>query len=189
VGETTVAVNLALALHRQSRRVGPIDTDLYGPDVPRMFGLRRRAEANQISVQAAPLQPHSRLDKLNRYGVDLVSAAFLLGEDQAVAVEAPIAQLLVLPLFSDVDWSDVDCLVVDLPPGTADIRQAVLGLRRRSPQYVRFVPEAWVNEGPGLLIATVSGRPGASAGGGWDLGAGWRTRPCSMDGCAPGPAE
>jgi ATP-binding protein involved in chromosome partitioning len=166
VGKTTVAVNLALALHAQGRRVGLIDADLYGPDVPRMFGLRRRAHARQISIIAGPRQPHSKLEKVNQHGIDLASAAFLLGESQAVGVEAPIAQLLVRRLFTDIDWSDVDCLVVDLPPGTADIQQFVLALRRKR-LYVLLVvtPQVVAHQDVRRLVADLRYRSAVTLGG------------------------
>jgi NUBPL iron-transfer P-loop NTPase len=95
VGKTTVAVNLALALSARGSRTGLIDADLYGPDVPRMMGLRRRAEAQSVTLFARPGAPDSRLETVGRHGVQLASAAFLLGENQALAVGGGIAQLLV----------------------------------------------------------------------------------------------
>jgi ATP-binding protein involved in chromosome partitioning len=87
VGKTTVAVNLALALTAQGQRTGLIDADLYGPDVPRMMGLRRRAEASSVTLFARPGAPDSRLQTVSQLGVQLASAAFLLGENQALAVQ------------------------------------------------------------------------------------------------------
>jgi ATP-binding protein involved in chromosome partitioning len=128
VGKTTVAVNLALALTAQGHRAGLIDADLYGPDVPRMMGLRRRAEASSVTLFARAGAADSRLQTVSQHGVQLASAAFLLGENQALAVGGGIAQLLVRRLVSDSDWDDLDYLVMDLPPGTADIQQFVFAL-------------------------------------------------------------
>ena len=97
VGKTTVAVNLALALTAQGQRTGLIDADLYGPDVPRMMGLRRRAEASSVTLFARPGAPDSRLQTVSQHGVQLASAAFLLGENQALAIQGGMAQLLVRP--------------------------------------------------------------------------------------------
>jgi ATP-binding protein involved in chromosome partitioning len=131
VGKTTVAVNLALALTGQGQRVGLVDADLYGPDVPRMMGLRRRAEASHVTLFAKAGAAESRLETVTAHGVRLASAAFLLGENQGLGIGGGIAQLLVRRLISDSDWGDVDYLVIDLPPGTADIQQFVFALTGR----------------------------------------------------------
>jgi ATP-binding protein involved in chromosome partitioning len=123
VGKTTIAVNLALALTATGCRTGLIDADLYGPDVPRMMGLRRPSETSGVTLFARPGTPGSRLETVSRHGVRLASAAFLLGENQALAVDGRIAQLLVRRLIADSAWGDLDYLVMDLPPGTADIQQ------------------------------------------------------------------
>jgi len=95
VGKTTVAVNLALALTARGCRTGLIDADLYGPDVPRMMGLRRNTETSAVTLFARPGAPGSRLETVSRHGVQLASAAFLLGENQALAVDGSVAQLMV----------------------------------------------------------------------------------------------
>ena len=131
VGKTTVAVNLALALTAQGQRAGLVDTDLYGPDVPRMMGLRRRADASGVTLFARRGAAASRLQTVSQHGVQLASAAFLLGENQGLAIHGGIAQLLVRRLISDSDFEGLDYLVVDLPPGTADIQQFVFALSGR----------------------------------------------------------
>ncbi|HEY6310953.1 MAG TPA: P-loop NTPase, partial [Streptosporangiaceae bacterium] len=138
VGKTTVAVNLALALTAQGQRTGLVDADLYGPDVPRMMGLRRRAEASHVTLFARPGEADSRLETVSQHGVQLASAAFLLGENQGLGIHGGIAQLLVRRLMSDTDWTGLDYLVMDLPPGTADIQQFVFALTGR-PMYVLVV--------------------------------------------------
>jgi len=131
VGKTTVAVNLAIALSAQGQRTGLVDADLYGPDVPRMMGLRRRTEASHVTLFARPGAPDSQLETVTAHGVRLASAAFLLGENQGLGIHGGIAQLLVRRLISDADWGDLDYLVIDLPPGTADIQQFVFALTGR----------------------------------------------------------
>jgi ATP-binding protein involved in chromosome partitioning len=131
VGKTTVAVNLALALTAQGRRTGLVDADLYGPDAPRMMGLRRRAEASSVTLFAREGAAASRLQTVSQHGVQLASAAFLLGENQGLAIDGSIAQLLVRRLLGDSEFEDLDYLVVDLPPGTADIQQFVFALSGR----------------------------------------------------------
>ncbi len=154
VGKTTVAVNLALALTAQGWRTGLIDADLYGPDVPRMMGLRRRAEAPSVTLFARRGAADSRLQTVSQHGVQLASAAFLLGENQALAVGGSIAQLLVRRLVSDSDWGDLDYLVMDLPPGTADIQQFVFALSGR-PMCVLVVvtPQVIAHQDARRLVA------------------------------------
>ena len=138
VGKTTVAVNLALALRAAGLSVGLVDADLYGPDVPRMLGLRRAADASQVTVFSAPGSPSARLQAVPRHGLQLASSGFLMGAGQGLGVAAGLAQLMVRRLIDDTQWDSPDCLVVDLPPGTADIQQFVFGLRDR-PVYVLIV--------------------------------------------------
>ena len=168
VGKTTVAVNLALALTAQGRRTGLIDADLYGPDVPRMMGLRRRAEASSVTLFARQGAADSRLQTVSQHGVQLASAAFLLGENQALAVGGGIAQLLVRRLISDSEWDDLDYLVMDLPPGTADIQQFVFALSGR-PMCVLVVvtPQVIAHQDARRLVAhlqQVKQRDGLSPG-------------------------
>jgi ATP-binding protein involved in chromosome partitioning len=132
VGKTTVAVNVALALSALGVRVGLVDADLYGPDAAHMMGLRRRENATHITLFAARGATASRLQAAQQHGVQIASAAFLMGEAQGLGVQAPLAELLVHRLISGTSWDDVDCLVVDLPPGTADIQQLVFGLGKRT---------------------------------------------------------
>lgn len=173
VGKTTIAVNLALALTGQGRRVGLIDADLYGPDVPRMLGLRRRVAATGVTVFAAPGAAGSRLEPVRRYGVQAISAALLLGEDQAFGVEGPLAQLLARRLITDVTWDDdVDCLVVDLPPGTADVQQHVFTQARRTVfALIVVTPQAIAHQDVRRLLADLSRHPVTIAGGVENMGA------------------
>ena len=132
VGKTTAAVNVALALSAAGLRIGLVDADLYGPDAAHMMGLRRRTDASHVTVFAAQGNAASRLETVDRHGVQIASAAFLIGESQGLSVQAPIAQLLVHRLISGTGWDEPDCLVVDLPPGTADSQRTVFTLRKRA---------------------------------------------------------
>jgi len=159
VGKTTVAVNLAVALTAQGHRVGLIDADLYGPDVPRMMGLRRRDEAGHVTLFARPGAASSRLQSVSRYGVQLASAAFLLGENQGLGIGGGVAQLLVRRLLADTEWGSLDYLVMDLPPGTADIQQFVFALSGR-PMYVLVVvtPQVIAHQDARRLVAHLKPR-------------------------------
>jgi ATP-binding protein involved in chromosome partitioning len=164
VGKTTVAVNLALALTAQGHRTGLVDADLYGPDVPRMMGLRRRAEAGHVTLFARPGAAGSRLQMVSQHGVQLASAAFLLGENQGLGITGGIAQLLARRLLADTDWDGLDYLVMDLPPGTADVQQFVFALSGR-PLYVLVVatPQVIAHQDARRLIAHLAPRRGAAA--------------------------
>jgi ATP-binding protein involved in chromosome partitioning len=166
VGKSTVAVNLALALHAQGSSVGLVDADLYGPDVPRMLGLRRRREASSVTLFAAKGVPGSRLEVIERHGIQVTSAAFLLGENQGLGIQGPVAQLLVRRLITDAAWEGVGCLVVDLPPGTADIQQFVFGLGSR-PVFVVVVvtPQVIAHQDARRLIADLGRHSVVSVGG------------------------
>jgi len=164
VGKTTVAVNLALALTAQGYRTGLVDADLYGPDVPRMMGLRRRAEARHVTLFARPGAPDSRLQTFSQHGVQLASAAFLLGENQGLGITGGIAQLLTRRLLADTEWDSLDYLVMDLPPGTADIQQFVFALSGRA-LYVLVVvtPQVIAHQDARRLIAHLTPRRRAGA--------------------------
>src|SRR5262245_61711300 len=84
VGKTTVAVNLALALASAGLRTGLVDADLYGPDVPRMLGLRRRQDARELTLFAGQGRAGARLQAVEQHGIQLASAAFLMGEAQGL---------------------------------------------------------------------------------------------------------
>jgi ATP-binding protein involved in chromosome partitioning len=131
VGKTTVAVGLALALAARGERVGLLDADLYGPDVPRMLGLTRTTAASALTLWTDP-RGGRRPRPVGTHGIKVWSTQFLVSEDQAVALDAPMAGLLLRRAAGTVDWGDLDWLVVDLPPGTADVQQHVaveLGLK------------------------------------------------------------
>jgi ATP-binding protein involved in chromosome partitioning len=166
VGKTTVAVNLALALAAAGVRTGLVDADLYGPDVPRLLGLRRRAESRELTIFGVRGSAQSRVQAVDRHGVQLASAAFLMGERQGLGLDAGLAQLLVRRLILDTDWSDPDCLVVDLPPGAADIQQFVFALGGR-PVYVVIVvtPQVVAHQDARRLLAELRRRSAVTIGG------------------------
>jgi len=124
VGKSTVAVNLALALTRLGYRVGLLDADVHGPNVPLMLGVRRRADAVgwETIVPLAMASPQAvKIPALERYGVRMMSLGLLAGEEQALLTDnASLVGLLVRGLLALVDWGDSDVVVVDLPPGTGE---------------------------------------------------------------------
>lgn len=110
VGKSTVAANLALGLQRLNRRVGLLDADVYGPSVPIMFGAGGRPRPSE----------HQRITPLERYGLKLMSVGFFLDDQSPVIWRGPMVMGLVRQFLKDVEWGELDVLVVDLPPGTGD---------------------------------------------------------------------
>jgi ATP-binding protein involved in chromosome partitioning len=110
VGKTTVAVNLAVALARRGSRVALLDADMYGPNVPIMLGLQTQLETDGKKIVPA-----------ERYGLQVVSLGFLTPDDAPVIWRGPMLHGAVTQFFRDVRWTDVDYLIVDMPPGTGDI--------------------------------------------------------------------
>lgn len=113
MGKSTVASNLALALAKTGARVGLLDADIYGPSIPRMWGtLNQKPELNDAR----------KLVPLERFGVKLMSIGFLIDEDLAVVWRGPMLFKAMDQFLRDVDWGELDFLLVDLPPGTGDVQ-------------------------------------------------------------------
>jgi ATP-binding protein involved in chromosome partitioning len=114
VGKSTVAVNLALALARAGRRTGLLDVDIYGPSVPTMFGIDER-----------PVVLENRIQPFQRWGVKVMSLGFVLETDTPVIWRGPMVMKAIEQMLGDVDWGELDVLVLDLPPGTGDAQLTV----------------------------------------------------------------
>jgi ATP-binding protein involved in chromosome partitioning len=120
VGKSTVATNLALALSRTGARVGLLDCDVYGPSIPLMLGTHGEPE----------ITPDRRIIPKEGHGLKLMSIGFLAGENAPVIWRGPMVHGVIRQFLSDVDWGELDYLVLDLPPGTGD---AVLTLTQTAP--------------------------------------------------------
>jgi ATP-binding protein involved in chromosome partitioning len=116
VGKSTVAVNLAASLARTGAKVGLMDTDIYGPSIPTMFNLFDRPN---ITTQ-------KKLVPLQKYGIKMVSMGFLVDVNQAMVWRGPMATSAIQQFMKDVEWGDLDYMVLDLPPGTGDIQLTIV---------------------------------------------------------------
>jgi ATP-binding protein involved in chromosome partitioning len=125
VGKSTVTLHVALALARKGLAVGLLDADLYGPDIPLMVNLTRRERARQWELWR---QDGVRHEPIERHGVRIMSVGFLLGERQALTMAAPLLTAALKQLVENVEWGPLDILLLDLPPGTADLQQQLLGV-------------------------------------------------------------
>jgi ATP-binding protein involved in chromosome partitioning len=114
VGKSTVSVNLAVALAQLGASVGMIDADIYGPNVPTMLGLEKAIIEVRKEAQGDVLEP------AQAHGVKMVSMGFLIDRDQPVIWRGPMLNGIIRQFLYQVDWGELDYLVVDLPPGTGD---------------------------------------------------------------------
>jgi len=115
VGKTTVAVNLAVSLASQGYKVGLMDADIYGPNIPRMIG-----------VKSEPMPSGEKIAPLENYGVKVMSMGFLNPEEKPLVWRGPMLHSVVQQFLRGVDWGELDYLIVDLPPGTGDVQLSLL---------------------------------------------------------------
>lgn len=121
VGKSTVAVNLALALSQLSKRVGLLDADIYGPSIPTMMNLLN---------ERPKLTEKNKLIPLVNYGIECMSMGFLVNQDAPTIWRGPMVMSALDQMLHEVEWGNLDILVIDLPPGTGD---AQLTLTQRTP--------------------------------------------------------
>jgi len=120
VGKSTVAANLALALHAKGAKTGLLDADIYGPSLPIMFGLEG---AKPGSVETPDGQV--KIKPLEKFGLKLLSIGFFTDPNQPIPWRGPMTTSAIKQLFNDAHWGELDYLVVDMPPGTGDIHITV----------------------------------------------------------------
>jgi ATP-binding protein involved in chromosome partitioning len=125
VGKSTVTLQVALACARRGLRVGILDADLYGPDIPLMVGISRQEQARHWHLWR---RSGISLEPIERHGLRLMSVGFLLAETQALAMAAPLLTAALRQLVLEVEWGELDVLLVDLPPGTADLQQQLVNV-------------------------------------------------------------
>jgi ATP-binding protein involved in chromosome partitioning len=111
VGKSTVSVNVALALAQSGAKVGLLDADIYGPNIPQMLG-----------VDKLPAPQNNKLVPAVVHGIQVISMGFLVGPDQPIIWRGPMLHKAIQDLFMDVLWDELDYMIVDLPPGTGDVQ-------------------------------------------------------------------
>ncbi len=142
VGKSTVAVNLACALARTGARVGLMDCDIYGPDVPMMIG-----------AMGSPDQRNGKLIPMERHGVKSMSIGYLVDEEKPIVWRGPMVTKLIEQFLSDVEWGPLDYLLVDMPPGTGDAQLSLAQLVPLSGAVLVTTPQAVSTFDVGKAIA------------------------------------
>jgi len=132
VGKSTVAANIAVSLAQTGAKVGLMDTDIYGPSVPTMFGVSERPN---ITTQ-------KKLVPIKKHGVHLVSMGFLVDTDQAMIWRGPMATSAIKQFMQEVEWGELDYLILDLPPGTGDIQLTIVQTVPLSGAVIVSTPQA-----------------------------------------------
>ena len=112
VGKSTVSVNLAVALAKQGKKVGLLDADIYGPSAPQLLNITEKPDVNS----------DKKLIPITRHGVATMSIGYMVSPEQAMIWRGPMVQSALIQMLEDVDWPELDVLVMDMPPGTGDIQ-------------------------------------------------------------------
>ncbi|MFA9556523.1 P-loop NTPase [Evansella sp. AB-rgal1] len=144
VGKSTVSVNLATSLARKGKKVGIIDADIYGFSVPDMMGIEER-----------PKVVDQRIYPVNRFGVQVISMGFFVEDNSPIIWRGPMLGKMLNNFFSEVEWDDLDYLILDLPPGTGDVALDVHSMLPTSKEIIVTTPHA--------TAAFVAARAGAMA--------------------------
>ena len=132
VGKSTVAFNLALSLVADGLKVGLLDGDLYGPSVPILAGIQGERLGMNEAQKIVPVEKH---------GLKMISLGLLMKDTDAIVWRGPLLHKTMRQFFLDVEWGDLDVLVVDLPPGTGDIQLSIMQLVKVSGALVVTTPQ------------------------------------------------
>jgi len=130
VGKSTVATNLAIALAKQGARVGLMDADIYGPNIPRMMGVNEQ-----------PRVENEKMIPLEAHGVKVMSLGFIIERDQPAIWRGPIIMKIITQFIKDVSWGELDYFLVDLPPGTGDAQLSLVQATRVAGALIVTTPQ------------------------------------------------
>ena len=131
VGKSTIAANLACALSRQGKKIGLLDLDIYGPSLPILLGLNEQPKMTQ----------DNKLIPLDKFGMKVMSFGFISGNDTPVIWRGPLVSRMTEQFFRDVDWGELDILLLDLPPGTGDIQLTLTQKLRMTGAVIVTTPQ------------------------------------------------
>jgi len=132
VGKSTLTANLAAALASEGKRVGILDADVWGYSIPRMYGL---------GATRPPVSPERKILPLESFGVKVMSIGFFVAEDAAVVWRGPMLHKALTQFLQDVDWGELDYLLVDLPPGTGDVSMTLSQLLPQAKFVIVTTPQ------------------------------------------------
>lgn len=130
VGKSTTAANIALALAGKGRRVGLLDADVYGPSMPTLFGVTRK-----------PVSHGKTIEPIDAYGIKLMSIGFLIDQDTAMVWRGPMVMGALTQMLRDVEWGELDILLVDMPPGTGDAQLTMAQQTRLAGAVIVSTPQ------------------------------------------------
>src|SRR5918994_1685753 len=131
VGKSTITANLAAALAADGKKVGVLDADVWGYSIPRMFGVSGRP----------PVSPQRKILPLEGHGVKVMSIGFFVEEDSAVVWRGPMLHKALTQFLEDVEWGELDFLLVDLPPGTGDVSMTLAQLLPQAKFLIVTTPQ------------------------------------------------
>ena len=131
VGKSTIAANIACALAREGKKVGLLDLDIYGPSLPITLGINEQPQMTQ----------ENKLIPLEKFGMKIMSFGFISGNDTPVIWRGPLVSRMTEQFFRDVDWGELDILVLDLPPGTGDIQLTLTQKLRMTGAIIVTTPQ------------------------------------------------
>lgn len=116
VGKSTVSANLAITLARKNKKVALVDADIYGPSIPKMFGIEDAKPFGTSSEGKEMILP------VEKFGVKIMSIGFFVATNQGLIWRGPMAANAITQLFENSEWGDIDYMIIDFPPGTGDIQ-------------------------------------------------------------------